>query len=501
MNKTIFFSFLILFNSANAALIFCPSTNRYYDGDAILCPEHKSNQDQVKSLEATNVWCEENGLMVQKANCAKKNERTTADIAREVKVDTNAANSKALALIVASGPRNIAEKILKPALGESYDAFRDHYKFIHLINMYIETPGNGGKNKSYNEFKAYSQVVRNATGNMDSFVFKIAENLNTNPTTIVMAFGLTKEGSFVYDQVDIRDRNKNIALKYWLKYPEGTEKINDFYDSRPPPILFGKVYPAIIAELNKGYFLSEIIRLASIEGAALALNEAVEKKRREDAEAEEARREEVRRLAAIKEQAAKREAAILLAKQQADEKAAQEAANEAAAKDREAAAKLKKEAYERKRLESAKYVRARLEALKTAGINQTDVINLMVSWELYKGKKVFIKCIITSIDQFGGQCFDNGSGQYVLISSDGIDRGHFKWLLQNCQKKYSNDNHWYCKSVPIVGMVMGPSQPTLTNVLIYELCKDPRTERSTRLRNEEWAEGDLLEGCDLENKR
>jgi hypothetical protein len=182
--------------------------------------------------------------------------------------------------------------------------------------------------------------------------------------------------------------------------------------------------------------------------------------------------------------AAKLEAERLEAQRRADEKAAQDAA-----------AKAKEEAEERevarKRLESEKYVRARWEALRKAGIYETDVLNLIVNFQSFKGKKVFLKCWINNMSSYGGNCRSSDDKQYVSIDNEGIDKEDFKWLLENCRNQYYNENSWYCRSAPVVATVDGSSVPRLTNVYFYELCKK-RTEWSSRWSRER-------EGCSLED--
>jgi hypothetical protein len=174
----------------------------------------------------------------------------------------------------------------------------------------------------------------------------------------------------------------------------------------------------------------------------------------------------------------------------------------------EANEKLEKEALKRKLLDSRKYVQARLDALKKEGIYQTDVVNLIVNLQSYKGRKVFLKCSINNFSALGGNCWAGDKSQNISISSEGLDKETFKWLLENCSERYFADNHWYCQSAPIVGNVGGASLPRITNIYFYELCKE-RTKLSTFSKNFEfyWDHnnsnqsirrvGDPLEGCEL----
>ena len=178
------------------------------------------------------------------------------------------------------------------------------------------------------------------------------------------------------------------------------------------------------------------------------------------------------------------EAERLEAKRLADEKTAKEAkrAAELAAQEREIA---------RKRTESKNYVLARKDALKKSGVYETDVLDLIVNYQSYKGKKVFLKCWINNFDSLGGHCRSKDDKQFISIENEGIDKNVYKWLLENCRNYYYKDNDWYCQSAPIVGTVEGSSIPRLTNVYIYELCKNRTLFSSSAWKPE-------FEGCSLE---
>jgi len=186
-------------------------------------------------------------------------------------------------------------------------------------------------------------------------------------------------------------------------------------------------------------------------------------------------------------------ARIKAAKLEADRVESKRKVDEQAAKD--AAAKVKADIAERdlkrRRTESENYVRARREALRKAGVYDADVLNLIVNFQSYKGRKVFLKCWINNVGSYGGNCRSSDDKQSISIENTGIAKDDFKWLLENCRNQYYNENSSYCKSMPIVGTVEGSSVPRLTNVYFYDLCKK-RTSWSTQ-----W--GRELEGCDVEN--
>jgi hypothetical protein len=389
-------------------------------------------------------------------------------------------NSEELNLVSKFNPQQVAENILRPVMGEWYDSFRHHYKFIHWINMKIELPPVQSELQNYNELKVYASLVKSETLLLDSFISQISQSLNIDPKMIVLAFGLNTSGSLVYDKRENEMNELTIPAKYWYRFPDYRLNVNDFYDIRPPPILFGKFYPQFISDLNSRKFPSRVLAQAYVVGAPLVKERELERQRLAQAEAEQAKRQEQERLAKAREDAAKNEAERIEVKRRADEKAAQEAAQEAAAR-------AAKEALARKRMESEKWVRAKREGLKNSGIYETDVISLIANFESYKGKIVFLKCWINRVNPRGGDCRSGDDRQYISFENEGINKQDFKWLLQNCSNQFYRDNDWYCQSAPIVGTVGGTSEPRLKNVYVYELCKK---------RDSPWSRE--LEGCSLD---
>jgi len=189
-----------------------------------------------------------------------------------------------------------------------------------------------------------------------------------------------------------------------------------------------------------------------VEGERLGLS-ATQQRDARNAEAakKEAQRREAERLAALQRAEGERRAA----QKRADEKAA--AAKESA----------------RKRSESENYLEARLQGLEKQGVNETaDVVELIVNFKSYEGKKVFLPCSINLVDASGGFCWSDDGKQYITFNTEGINKRNFSWLLDNCPYKNSNQNHDKCQNVPIIGTgeVYG-SKLRLKNVYFYELCK------------------------------
>jgi energy-coupling factor transporter ATP-binding protein EcfA2 len=162
--------------------------------------------------------------------------------------------------------------------------------------------------------------------------------------------------------------------------------------------------------------------------------------------------------------AAKLEAERLEAKRLSDERAAKAATEKA---EQESWARER----DRRSRESEKYAKARRDALKKAGVFETDVLNLIVDAKSYEGKQVFLQCAINLVSSGGGNCWSADDKQRVSIDDEGIDKETFKWMLQNCRNQYSTDNARYCQFAPVVGTVVGSSFPRLKNVYFYELCK------------------------------
>jgi hypothetical protein len=69
---------------------------------------------------------------------------------------------------------------------------------------------------------------------------------------------------------------------------------------------------------------------------------------------------------------------------------------------------------------------------------------------------------------YSGICRDGTN--YVSISTEGINKDDYRWLLKNCPYQHYADSDPYCTAVPIVGTVEGSRAIKLKNAYIYELC-------------------------------
>lgn len=104
------------------------------------------------------------------------------------------------------------------------------------------------------------------------------------------------------------------------------------------------------------------------------------------------------------------------------------------------------------------------EDLRKTGHLKTNVIDLIVGFDQYMGKKVFLKCWVNLVDKFGGNCRSEDDAQFIGIDPKGIDKDLFKWMLVNCQNRFENENNANCKTLWLTGTVSGSSVPRLENV-------------------------------------
>ena len=183
------------------------------------------------------------------------------------------------------------------------------------------------------------------------------------------------------------------------------------------------------------------------EGAKVGIS-ALDRKRKRDVEAAQLRAKKI-------------EAEKLEAKNKADENAAKVAAE-----------KARKDAYNRKLLESKSYVAARQQALLKEGVVNANLIDLIVDFKLFKGKKVFLVCNIYNVDSSTAFCRSSDEKHLITIESPSISRSDYRTMLENCSQSYYNQNHPWCQSMPIVATVTGSSVPRLMNASVYELCKE-----------------------------
>ena len=101
-------------------------------------------------------------------------------------------------------------------------------------------------------------------------------------------------------------------------------------------------------------------------------------------------------------------------------------------------------------MESGNYVRGQLDSLKRNGVWETNVINLIVNFQAYKNKKVFLKCLISFMGSKGGNCISGDEKQRIKISAVGINKDDFRWLPNNCNESIRNNSE-YCDAAHILG--------------------------------------------------
>jgi len=116
-------------------------------------------------------------------------------------------------------------------------------------------------------------------------------------------------------------------------------------------------------------------------------------------------------------------------------------------------------------------VHTELAALKKEGVLRTDVIDLIVNFQKYKGKKVFLKCWVRYMGATGGYCGSRNEKQRVIISANGIDPYDFKWFLNECNGS-QRTNSKLCSGMVILGTVgTVDGEPALINASNYDVCE------------------------------
>ena len=170
---------------------------------------------------------------------------------------------------------------------------------------------------------------------------------------------------------------------------------------------------------------------------------------------------DVRVAEAARLKAEKLEAERLAAKRKADKEAAEKAA--AAEKAQAAAAEKAK----RERQATAE----RLAKLTKFAASDPSMLEVVVDFQAFKGKKVVLYCdSITSFSAYGGQC--NSGNQNISIDKEGIDKDFFAAALLSCPNGSPNNNRSSCKGLEIIGLVDGYSVPSLKNVRPYSSCPE-----------------------------
>ena len=106
----------------------------------------------------------------------------------------------------------------------------------------------------------------------------------------------------------------------------------------------------------------------------------------------------------------------------------------------------------------------KFDRLRALGYIEADVIDLIVSFDQYAGKKVFLKCWVHSVNSSGGSCRSDDVSQSVSLETKGIDKVFFRLLLLNCPYQSENQNRGYCRNLWVTATVSGSSVPRLEDL-------------------------------------
>jgi len=159
--------------------------------------------------------------------------------------------------------------------------------------------------------------------------------------------------------------------------------------------------------------------------------------------------------------AEKLEAERIAAKRKADK----EAAEKAAAEEKAQAAAAEKSKREKQATAE------RLANLASLGVSEPSMLEVVVDFQSFKGKRVLLYCdSITLFSAYGGRC--NSGNQNIQIDNEGIGKEFFAAALLACPNFYPKDNRSSCKGVEIIGLVDGYSVPSLKNVKPYSSCRE-----------------------------
>lgn len=107
----------------------------------------------------------------------------------------------------------------------------------------------------------------------------------------------------------------------------------------------------------------------------------------------------------------------------------------------------------------------KFDRLRALGYIEADVIDLIVSFDEYAGKRVFLKCWVHSVNSSGGACRSDDVSQSVSLETKGIDKVFFRLLLLNCPYQSENQNTRYCRNIWVTATVGGSSVPRLVDVI------------------------------------
>lgn len=199
-------------------------------------------------------------------------------------------------------PEALANLVLKPAMGDYYENFQLNYSFLYRLKFNIV---NFDARYEYldrhnrQEFTPYLNSINKNISEMDAFIANISSSLNINSAVVRQGFRLTLTSGQLLNDEGSTKTGRLLADRYWKRHPGNTEDVNDFYNQRPPPILFGNFYPQYISMLSNNY-ISSISRQANLTISKINQTAAEDKQRQSDIEAARVRLLEEKRLAALK---------------------------------------------------------------------------------------------------------------------------------------------------------------------------------------------------------
>ena len=181
------------------------------------------------------------------------------------------------------------------------DSILFNYSFIHTFNKRMEelqkrkVDGNlvgYDETRKYQYFSPFFPLIKKSMIGMNSAITEISRKANIEPTVLTQSLGLYARVEDGY--LDARNSkndsatNKSIyngaviANSYFNRFPDKTNSVNEWYDSRDPEILFGSYYSEFIN--NFKYDASKFLETAKkyeAEQIAIAQKREDEKVARE----------------------------------------------------------------------------------------------------------------------------------------------------------------------------------------------------------------------------
>jgi hypothetical protein len=155
--------------------------------------------------------------------------------------------------------------LLQPVWNKDvYEGFLFNYSFIHRIYYKLRTNGGAYEYLEAPHRQAFmplmSVIEKNMRG-MDLIVTNIAKELNTQPQSVYLAFGLELDANGILNENKIQKiaNGRLRADDYWMRHPGNTRSVNEWYNARDPQFLFEKFYPQYISE-----FISDIPKIIAL---------------------------------------------------------------------------------------------------------------------------------------------------------------------------------------------------------------------------------------------